>query len=99
MVYQMLWKSKHGFALIQVEKPFMGTRRSNIRKQRTFGGATKRKLLQGHGEELIRNRIRACHILDLWVTHAPVQLQRSIMNWKKKEKEILLAAPQLHLKF
>jgi len=99
MVYQMLWKSKHGYALIQVEKPFVSTRRSSMRTQRTIGGATKRKLLQGHDEELIRNRIRACHILDLWVTHAPVQLQMSMMNWKKKEKEILLAAPQLHLKF
>jgi len=70
-----------------------------MRTQRTFGGATKRKLLQGHDEELIRNRIRACHSLDFWVTLAPVGLQRSIMNWKQKEKEILLAAPQLHLKF
>ena len=99
MVYQMLWKSKHGFAHILVEKPCMSTRRSSMRTQRTFGEATKRKLLQGHDEELIRNRIRACHSLDLWVTLAPVGLQRSIMNWKQKEKEILLAAPQLHLKF
>jgi len=37
MVYQMLWKSKHGFALIQVEKPFMSTRRSSMRTKRTFG--------------------------------------------------------------
>ncbi|KAG2639639.1 hypothetical protein PVAP13_2KG187100 [Panicum virgatum] len=99
MVYQMLWKSKHGYALIQVEKPFMSTRRSSMRTQRTFGGATKMKLLRGHDEELIRNRIRACHLLDLWVTHAPIHLQRSIINWKRKEKKILLAAPQLHLKF
>ncbi|KAG2631354.1 hypothetical protein PVAP13_2NG189200, partial [Panicum virgatum] len=74
-VCKMLWKSKHGYALIQVEKPFMGTR----------------KLLQGHDKELIRNRIRACHLLDLWVTHAPIQLQRSIMNWKQKEKKFLSA--------
>ena len=40
-----------------------------MRTQRTIGGAAKRKLLQGHDEELIRNRIRACHSLDLWVTH------------------------------
>jgi len=69
MVYQMLWKSKHGFAHILVEKPCMSTRRSSMRTQRTIGGAAKRKLLQGHDEELIRNRIRACHSLDLWVTH------------------------------
>jgi len=99
MVYQMIWKSKHGFAHIQVEKPCMSTRRSSMRTQRTLGEATKRKLLQGYDEELIRNRIRTCHSLDLWVTHAPIRLRRSIMNWKQKEKEILLAAPQLHLKF
>ena len=99
MVCQMLSKSKHGFALIHVEKPFMSTRRSSTRTRRTFRGATKRKLLQGHDEQLIRNRIHACHLIDLWVTHAPVRLQRSIMKWKQKEKEILLAAPQLHLKF
>jgi len=99
MVYQMIWKSIHGFAHIQVEKPCMSTRRSSMRTQRTLGEATKRKLLQGYDEELIRNRIRTCHSLDLWVTHAPIRLRRSIMNWKQKEKEILLAAPQLHLKF
>jgi len=93
MVYQMIWKSKHGLAHIQVEKPCMSTRRSSMRTQRTIGVASKRKLLHGHDEQLIRNRIQACHLLDLWVTHAPVWLQRSIMNWKRKEKEILLAAP------
>ncbi|KAG2639635.1 hypothetical protein PVAP13_2KG216216 [Panicum virgatum] len=96
MVYQMLWKSKHGFAHIQ---PCMSMRRSSMRTQRTFGGDTQRKLLQGHDKKLIRNRIRVYHLVDLWATHAPVQLQKSIMNWKQKEKEILLSAPQLHLKF
>jgi hypothetical protein len=74
MVYQMLWKSKHGFALIQVEKPFRSTRRSSMRTQRTCGGATKRTLLQGRDEKLIRNWVGACHLLDLWATHAPLQL-------------------------
>jgi len=98
MVYQMIWKSKYGFAYIQVEKPCMSTRRSSMRTRRTFGVASKRKQLQGHDEELIRNRI-ACHWLDLWVTHVPVRLQRSIKNWVRKEKEFLSAAPQvIHLK-
>jgi len=99
MVCQMIWKSKHGLAHIQVEKPCMSTRRSSMRTQRTLGVASKRKLLHGHDEELIRNRMRACHWLDLWATHVPVRLQRSLKNWVRKEKEILSAAPQLHLKF
>jgi len=99
MVYQMIWKSKHGFAHIQVEKPCMSTRRSSMRTRRTFGVASERKLLQGHEEELIRQRIRVCHSLDLWAPHVPVRLQRSLKNWVQKEKKILSAAPQLHLKF
>ncbi|KAF8731332.1 hypothetical protein HU200_016387 [Digitaria exilis] len=89
MVHQMLWKSEHGFALIQV----------GMRTRRTFGRASKRKLLQGHDEELTRIRIRRCHWIDLWVTHLPARMQRSLMNWMKKEKEILLAAPQLRMEF
>ncbi|KAG2639641.1 hypothetical protein PVAP13_2KG187016 [Panicum virgatum] len=98
MVYQMIWKSKHGIAHIQVDKPCMSTRRSSMRTQRAFGVACKRKLLHGHDQELIRHRIRACHSLDLWVAHVPVRLQRSLKNWLRKEKEILSAAPRLHLK-
>nr|TKW30240.1 hypothetical protein SEVIR_2G022600v2 [Setaria viridis] len=98
MVYQMLWKSKHGSALIQVEKPCTSAWRSSMRRQSTSRGARKRKLFQGNDEELIRNRIRLCHWLDSWFTHVPIQLQRSLMI--QKEKEILIAAPQLlHLKF
>ncbi|CAL5077992.1 unnamed protein product [Urochloa decumbens] len=99
MVYQMHWKSKHGFALIQVEKPCVSTRRSSMRTRRTFGGASKRKILQGNDEEIIRSRIRFCRFVDLWATHVPVRLRRSVMNSMQKEKEILLAAPQLQLKF
>ncbi|RCV09902.1 hypothetical protein SETIT_2G067200v2 [Setaria italica] len=99
-VYQMIWKSKHGFALIQVEKPCMSAWRSSMRRRSTSGGARKGKLFQGYDEELIRNRIRLCHWLDSWFTYVPVRLQRSLMNWIRKEKEILIAAPQLlHLKF
>ncbi|KAG2631341.1 hypothetical protein PVAP13_2NG019900 [Panicum virgatum] len=99
MVYQIIWKSKHGFALIHVEKPCISTRRSSMRAHRTSGIASKRKLLQGHDEELIRHWIRACQLLDLWVTHIPVQFQRPLKNWVRKEKEILSASPQKHLKF
>jgi hypothetical protein len=99
MVYQMHWKSKHGFALIQVEKPCVSTRRSSMRTRRTFGGPSKRNLWQENDEELLRSRIRLCNSIDLWFTHVPVQLQSSVMNWVQKEKEFLIAAPQLHLKF
>jgi hypothetical protein len=99
MVYQMIWKSKHGFALIQVEKPCMSTWRSSMRRRSTSKGAWKRKLFQGDDEELLRGRIRLCHWLDLWCTHLPVRLQRSLINWNWKEKKILVAAPQLQLKF
>ncbi|RCV09311.1 hypothetical protein SETIT_2G017100v2 [Setaria italica] len=45
-IYKMIWKSKHSSALIQVERESMST-------QKTFGGTRKkRKLLQGHDEEL-----------------------------------------------
>ncbi|TKW30199.1 hypothetical protein SEVIR_2G019800v4 [Setaria viridis] len=99
MVYQMLWKSKHGFARIQVEKPCMRAWRSSMRRRSTSRGARKRNLFQGDDEELIRGRIRLCHWLDSWFTHVPVRLQRSLRNWIRKEKEILIAAPQLHLEF
>ncbi|RCV09314.1 hypothetical protein SETIT_2G017400v2 [Setaria italica] len=99
MIFKMLWKSKHGFALIQVEKPCMSTWRSSMRRRSTSRGARKRKLFQEDDEEIIRSRIRNCHWLDSWFTLMPVQLQRSLRNWIRKEKEILIAAPQLHLKF
>uniref|UniRef100_K4A0W0 Rx N-terminal domain-containing protein n=1 Tax=Setaria italica TaxID=4555 RepID=K4A0W0_SETIT len=87
MVYQLLWKSKHGFARIQVDKPCMSAWRSRMRRRSTSGGARKRKLFQEDDEELIRLRIRVCHWFDSWLTHEPVQLQRSLMNWIQKEKE------------
>jgi hypothetical protein len=99
MVYKMIWKSKHGFALIQVENPCMSTWRSSMRRRSTSRGVRKKKLFQGDDEELIRSRVRICHWFDLWCTHMHVVLQRSLMNWNRKEKEILVAAPQLHLKF
>ncbi|CAL5091765.1 unnamed protein product [Urochloa decumbens] len=99
MVYQMHWISKHGFALIQVEKPCVSTRRSSMGTRRNFGGDRKRKLMQVNEEDFIRSRVHFRRLIDLWVTHVPVRLRRSMLNWMQKEKEILLAAPQLQLKF
>ncbi|CAD6220425.1 unnamed protein product [Miscanthus lutarioriparius] len=48
-VYQMVWKSKHGDACIQVERPSM---RTSLRTRRTIGETTKRKLFQGQGQEV-----------------------------------------------
>ncbi|KAF8690444.1 hypothetical protein HU200_040797 [Digitaria exilis] len=98
MVYQMLWTSKHGFALIQVEKPCMGTQRSSTRTRSTLGRLRKRNLLQEQDEAEHRARIHLSRRLTLCVQHIPIRLQRLFMNWLQKEKEIQLAA-QSYLKF
>jgi len=98
-IFQMIWKSKHGSALIQVEKASMRTQRTNTRERRTFGGARKTKVFQGQDQEL-RSRTRmVSHLLDLWGAYVPVRLQSLLMNWMQKEKEGHLAAPKQHLKF
>ncbi|CAL5091768.1 unnamed protein product [Urochloa decumbens] len=97
-VYKMIWKSKHGFALIQVEKPCMSTWSRRMRTQRTLGGPKKRKLFQGQDQELRDRTHMISHLLDLWVAHVPVRLQRSLMDWMKKEKESQLAH-KAHLEF
>jgi len=81
-IYKMIWKSKHSSALIQVEKASMIT-------QKTFGGARKRKLLQGQDEESISRKSMISHLFDLWRAHVPVQLISEFKNWLKKEKESL----------
>ena len=98
-VYQMLWKPKHGAAYIQVEKASMSSRRTSMRTWRSFRGPRKGKMLQWHGQEIGRQTNTIFQFLNLWVAHAPVQLQGSIVDWIQKEKESQLAASQLHLKF
>jgi len=88
-IYKMIWKSKHSSALIQVEKASMST-------QKSFGGARKRKMLQGHDKEFISRKFRISHLFDLWRAHVPVQLRSAFKDWLKKEKFI---ASQLDLKF
>jgi hypothetical protein len=84
-VYQTIWKSKHGYALIHVEKATMS-------KRRIFGEARKRKLLKHQGQE-IRSfwswpRIMS-HLTNLWGAHyLPSQLQRSFMDWIQKKKKV-----------
>jgi len=95
-VYQMLGKLEHGAAYIQVEKASMGTQRTSMR---TSQGPRKGKMLQWHDPEIGRKTSTIFQFLNLWVAHAPVQLQGTIVNWIQKEKEKQLAALQLHQKF
>ena len=82
-IYQMLWRSKHGTAYIQVEREsiFMPS------TQRTSHAAKRRKLLQEQQDELECLTYRISHFLNLWVAHAPIQLQASIMDWYQEVKE------------
>jgi len=84
-VYQMLWRSRHGTAYIQVERAsiFMPNTRQ------TFHGANKRrKLLQRQDEELeLSRRYWVSHFLDLWAAHAPIQHQGSIRDWYQEVEE------------
>ncbi|XP_066398519.1 uncharacterized protein [Miscanthus floridulus] len=90
-VYQMIWRSKHGAARIQVEKPSINKRRTNMRAQRTFGGPTNRKLLRGQDQKIGNFLGVFTHLLDLWGAHVPIQLQSSLMDWMQKQKETQLA--------
>jgi hypothetical protein len=91
-IYQMFWSSKHGTAYIQVERAsiFMPSTR------RTFHGAKRRKLLQGLDEEFGCLTYWVSRFLDLWASHASIQLEGSIMDWylevKEKHKQHITAA-------
>ncbi|CAL5034596.1 unnamed protein product [Urochloa decumbens] len=92
--YQMLWNSRCGTAYIQVEKASIFTPRT----RRTFHRDRKRKLLQRHVQELENPSHVISRFVDLWATQAPIQLQVSIMDWFRKEKEMQLAPQPLRLK-
>ncbi|TVU40683.1 hypothetical protein EJB05_14153, partial [Eragrostis curvula] len=85
IVYQMLWKSKHGSAYIQVEKVPMFT-------QRIFAGPRKRKLFLQQDKENDGWTHVICHFLNLWAAHVPVRLRGSVSDWLRDEKESQLAA-------
>ena len=78
-VYKMIWKTKHSYALIQVEKASMST-------QKCFGGPSKRKLLHGQKEELLSEKCMISLLFDLWCAHVPVQLISAFKSWPE-EKE------------
>ncbi|KAF8713957.1 hypothetical protein HU200_027943 [Digitaria exilis] len=79
-IYKMIWKSKHSYALIQVEKVSMST-------QKTVGGARKRKLLEGHDVERISRKGMISHLFDLWPSQVPTQLTSAFKDWLQKQKQ------------
>jgi hypothetical protein len=91
-VYQMLWRSKHGTAYIQVQRAsiFMPS------TQRTLHVAKRRKLLQGQDGELECLTYWISQFHNLWAAHAPIQLHGSTMDWyqevKEKHKQHITAA-------
>ncbi|CAL4906217.1 unnamed protein product [Urochloa decumbens] len=71
-VYQMLWRSKHGTAYINVEKASIFMPSTNATMQR---------------EDESRNwSYGVSHLINLWGTHVPIRLQGSINDWMQKEK-------------
>jgi hypothetical protein len=91
-VYQMLWKSRHGNAYIQVERASM----SMPSTWQTFHGAKRRKLLQGQNEELDFITYRVSRFIELWSAYAPIQLHGFIgvlvRGNKRKQKQHITAA-------
>ncbi|WVZ61674.1 hypothetical protein U9M48_011511 [Paspalum notatum var. saurae] len=84
-IYKILWKSNHGTAYIQVEA-------ASMKNQRRLG--TNENQEQEYSRHVIP------HFLELWVAHAPVWLQGSVVDWIQKSKDKELAPPPtLHLKF
>ncbi|TVU40698.1 hypothetical protein EJB05_14168, partial [Eragrostis curvula] len=60
-VYQMIWKSEHGSAVIHFEKANGSTRRICMGTRRTFGGDRKRKFLQGMDQtRMTPNFLQVC---------------------------------------
>ncbi|KAK3126253.1 hypothetical protein QOZ80_7AG0553850 [Eleusine coracana subsp. coracana] len=96
-VYQMIWRSKHGYALIYFEKANMNTTRISMGTRGSFGESRKRNLLQLQGKDQeLKGRTRmAPNFFDLWGSSTPIKLQSFFMDWTQKEKESQFAAQQL----
>ena len=73
-VYKMLWRPKHGIAYVHVEKASI------------FMPSTHR-MMQRKDEESRNWSYGVSHWLNLWATHAPIWLWRSIKDWIQKEME------------
>jgi hypothetical protein len=89
--YQMLWKSRSGTAYIQVEKASIFMPRTH----RTIHGGRKRKQFRRSSDHELGDLSHVIsHFVVLWGKLAPTQLQASIMDWFRKEKEKQLLATQ-----
>ncbi|KAG0530442.1 hypothetical protein BDA96_05G186800 [Sorghum bicolor] len=80
--YQMLSKSKHGSAYLQVERTSW---RANTRKKDKVG---KRRKQRQDKEVPFQGWISANNeFISSWITHMPAQLQGSVVDyWMQKEK-------------
>ncbi|CAN6196741.1 unnamed protein product [Urochloa humidicola] len=84
IVYQMLWKSKHGTEYMEFEKESIEVSTA----QRSSRRATKRRKLEQQQVHDLRDRNRiVARFLNSWVVHAPVRIQGLILDWIQKEKE------------
>ena len=92
LVYQMLWKSRQGTAYIHVVK---GSTKMQSKRRMIRGG----KIVQRQEKEQENSSCVVPHFLNLWVSHAPIRLQGSIMNWIQKEAQNKLAFSPLRLQF
>ncbi|TVU40679.1 hypothetical protein EJB05_14149, partial [Eragrostis curvula] len=93
-VYQMIWKSEHGSAVIFYEKAYMSTVRISMETRRSFARARKRKVSQR--KDLEHNRTRMIpDLLQLCSVHMLIRLQSIFIDWMQKEKERQFAAQQL----
>ena len=92
LVYQIVWKSKQGTAYILVVK----ARRKMQSTQRMIQGG---KIVQRQDGELQNWPYVIPHFLNLWVAHAPIRLQSSIMNWIQKDDKNQFAISPLRLTF
>jgi len=56
-----------------------------------YWGNYKKKVVSRTGTGGLERTQMSAHLLHLWSTHAPIQLQRPVMDWMQKEREIQLA--------
>jgi hypothetical protein len=87
MAYQMLWKSKHGAAYLQVRK-------TTPRKNWKGDNKNKRLLMQRHHQDpkLERWTHVLTNFLNLWVARAPDdRLRSSMTQWLQRANEKQLA--------
>jgi hypothetical protein len=80
--YQMLWRSKHGSAYIQVED---GGRRRSQQKNRKGHYQQQRQDVEVEGWTHT-----VTDFLSTWIAHAPDYLQGSIEDWINVETQLAL---------